>query len=272
MSIITISRGSYSKGKEVAEKVANKLGYHCLSRDIILQASEEFNIPEIKLVRAIHDPPSIIDRFTHGKEKYIAYFKATLLRAFCKDNIVYHGLAGHFFVTGIPHVLKVRIIADMDERVRLEMNREGISRKEALKALKRDDEERRKWSKHLYGIDTWDASLYDLVIHIRAITIDDAADIIYQTVLLDDFQTSTESQNKTCDQALAAEVKVALVNEFPAAKTSAKEGVVLVTIEAPLVQEDMIAKRIEKIGQKVTDVKEVRVHVIPFNLYKTRDI
>lgn len=270
MSVITISRGSYSKGKEVAEKVASKLGYHCLSRDIILQASEQFNIPEIKLVRAIHDPPSILDKFTHGKERYISYFKTTLLKAFCKDNIVYHGLAGHFFVSDIPHVLKVRIIADMDERARLEMSREGISRKEALRALKKDDEERRKWSKHLYGIDTWDASLYDLVIHIREITADDAAEIIYQTALLDAFQTSAESQNKICDQALAAEVKVALVNEFPDAKTSAREGVVLVTIEAPLIQEDMITKRMKEIGQQVTDVKEIRVHVIPFTLYVTR--
>lgn len=35
MAIITISRGSYSKGKEVAEKVAEKLGYECISRDVL---------------------------------------------------------------------------------------------------------------------------------------------------------------------------------------------------------------------------------------------
>jgi hypothetical protein len=31
-SIITISRGSYTHGKEVAEKLAQKLGYDCVSR------------------------------------------------------------------------------------------------------------------------------------------------------------------------------------------------------------------------------------------------
>jgi hypothetical protein len=46
MSIVTISRGSYSRGKEVAEKVAQKLGYECISRDILLETSEQFNIPE----------------------------------------------------------------------------------------------------------------------------------------------------------------------------------------------------------------------------------
>ena len=109
MSIITISRGSYSKGKEVAEKVAQRLGYKCISRDIILEASEEFNVPEIKLIRAIHDAPSILNSFTHEKEEYIAFIKLALLRYFHKDNVVYHGLAGHFFVKEISHVLKARI-------------------------------------------------------------------------------------------------------------------------------------------------------------------
>ncbi|MGO8880778.1 MAG: cytidylate kinase family protein [Desulfomonilaceae bacterium] len=52
MAIITISRGSYYRGREVAEKLAAQLGYECISREIILEASKEFNIPEIKLVRA----------------------------------------------------------------------------------------------------------------------------------------------------------------------------------------------------------------------------
>ena len=70
MSIITISRGSYSRGKEVAEKVAQRLGYTCIARDVLMEASQDFNIPEIKLVRAIHDAPSILDRLGYRKEKY----------------------------------------------------------------------------------------------------------------------------------------------------------------------------------------------------------
>ena len=61
MAIVTISRGSYSKGKDIAEKVAEKLGYECISRDLLLEASQHFNIPEIKLVRALHDAPSVLE-------------------------------------------------------------------------------------------------------------------------------------------------------------------------------------------------------------------
>jgi len=45
MPIITISRGSYSKGKAFAEKAAQSLGYECISRDIILEASKRVRCP-----------------------------------------------------------------------------------------------------------------------------------------------------------------------------------------------------------------------------------
>ena len=115
MAIITISRGSFSKGKEVAEKVAQKLGYTSVSREIIIKASKEFNIPEIKLAKAIHDAPSFWERFTFGRERYVAHIASTILEYFQRDNVVYHGLAGHFFVRHISHVLKVRIIADIEK-------------------------------------------------------------------------------------------------------------------------------------------------------------
>ena len=159
MAIITISRGSYSHGKEVAEKVAQKLGYQCIAREVILQASKEFNIPEINLMNAVHDAPSILERFSYGKEKFITYIQAALLKYFQRDNVVYHGLAGHFYVKGVSHVLKVRIIADMKDRVQIVMDREKISYESALALIKKDDLERRKWSQHLYGIDTSEPDL-----------------------------------------------------------------------------------------------------------------
>ncbi len=116
VAIITISRGSYSRGKEVAEALAQRLGYECVSRDILLETCEEFSIPEIRLVKALHDAPSILERFGHGKERYISYFRAAFLNHMAKDNVVYHGLAGHFFLQDISHVFKVRIIAKMDDQ------------------------------------------------------------------------------------------------------------------------------------------------------------
>jgi cytidylate kinase len=264
MPIITISRGSYSKGKEVAEKVAKKLGYECIARDVIIDASKEFNIPEIKLIRAIHDAPSILERVGYSKEKYLAYLQVALLEHFQKDNVVYHGLAGHFFIKGISHVLKVRIIADMDERVKLEMERERISRKEALRIMKNDDRERRKWSKYIYGIDTRDPSLYDLVIHIKKITVDDAADIVSHTVGLEHFKTKPDSQKMLNRLLTAARVKAALIDLKPDVEVFAQNGTVSITGRAAEFQEEKLVYQIEQIAKTVPGVTNVEVHLEPF--------
>lgn len=263
MSIITISRGSYSKGKEIAEKVAQELDYQCIARRVLLEASEEFNVHEIKLVRAIHDAPSILNRLSFAKEKYITFIQAEILEHFRKDNIVYHGLAGHFFVKGIAHVLKVRIIADMEDRMRLEMEREGISKEQARNIIQKDDEERRKWSQHLYGIDMRDPSLYDLVIHIHKFTVDDAVEMICKAARLEHFKTTPESQRAIEDLALAAHTKAALMKIKADVEVTARDGSVLIQTEAPILRGETLSDEIEQVAKTVPGVKETKIDVVP---------
>lgn len=267
MSIITISRGSFSRGREVAERVAKKLNYQVVSREIILETSKDFNIPEIKLIRAIHDAPSILERFTFGRERYLAQIESTLLDHMEKDNIVYHGLAGHFFVRHISHVLKVRIIADLEDRVRTKMEREKTSREKALEELARDDHERRQWSLKLYGIDTWDSSLYDLVLHVHKLTVENAADIICHTVNLEQFRTTPESQSAMDDLALAARVKAEIVEKYPVSKVTAREGEALVHVQASETVATAIAEDIEYMVAPLPGVRTVKVHVVPTTLF-----
>ena len=267
MAVITISRGSYSHGKGVAEKVALKLGYECIAREVLLEASEHFNIPEVKLVEAFQDAPSVLDRFRYGKEKYIAYIQAALLKHFQKDKVVYHGLAGHFFVKGVPHVLKVRIIADLAERVGIVMQRDGVSRKEALSFLKKIDKERSRWSRYLYGIDTSDPSLYDLVVHIRKYTVDDAVNLICNSVSLRQFRTTAESQKAMDDLALAAEVKAALIDKKPDADISAHDGVISIKTKAHESQESALKRDMETLIRRIPGIKEIKIEVKPVTLF-----
>jgi cytidylate kinase len=260
MAIITISRGSYSKGKEIAEKVAQQLSYVCLPReDILREASEKWKIPEVKLVRAIHDAPRILERMGYGKEKYMVYIEASILHRMKADNVVYHGLAGHFFVKGVSHVLKVRVLANMEDRVRLEMQRENITAKEALRILEKDDEERRTWSKYMYGVDTWDPAAYDLVVHINKINVEDAVDIICHTANRPHFQSTADSQKVMDDLALASEVKATLIGFKPDIEVIADQGLVLVETRASLSEEERVIEEIEKIVREVPGVKDVQI-------------
>ncbi|MEW6671105.1 MAG: cytidylate kinase-like family protein [Thermodesulfobacteriota bacterium] len=264
MAVITISRGSYSHGKEIAENVAERLGYDCISREILIEASKDFNIPEIKLFHAIYDSPTFLDNILFRKEKYIAYIQAAVLKNLKKDNVVYHGFAGHFFVQDVSHVLKVRIIASLAERIKIVMKRNKFSRDEAAKYIHKIDEQRRKWSQQLYGIETSDPSLYDMVINIGQLTLEDAVDIICHKVSLKRFQTTPESQQKMEDLSVAASAKAAIIERYPSSQVSCQNAVVLVRIETALSLEEKAGAEIKQALKAVDGIREVRVSVVPF--------
>lgn len=274
MPIITINRGSYSRGKAVAEKLALRLGYTCLSRDILLEASEEFNIPEMKLVRALHDAPSVLERFRHGKERYLSYIYSALLQHASKDNLVYHGLAGQFFLRGIPHVFKVRIIANMQERVKEEMRRENISADKALAVLQQDDEERHKWGLQVYGTDTRDSRLYDMILHIDRLSVDDAVDIVAAAVQKPAFQATAQSRKQVEDLALAARVKANLAEIAPKAEVAADQGTVFIGRLNGASANPAVVEKIRKIAEQVegavkivfrSELHEQSDHINPFH-------
>jgi cytidylate kinase len=275
MGIITISRGSYSNGKKIAEMLSKRLGYECISREILLETSAQFNIDEIKLIRAIHDAPSIFDRFKHGKEKYIAFIREAFLAHIRKGNVVYHGLAGPFFCMGIPNILRVRILSSLENRIKEEMQREKISEKEARYVLKKDDEERRKWGMYLHGVDTNDPNLYDIVLHIDNLKVADAVDILADVAQRPCFQTNRASEAILRDHYLAAKAKETLFDRFPSAEVRCRHGIVYVSIETDLSLEqketDEILRSITDSG--IDDIKQVKVNVIPLgaaNLFKRK--
>jgi len=264
MSVITISRGSYSHGKEVAEKVARELNYECVSREILLEASKEFNIREIRLLRAIKNAPSFLNSLSYGKEKYVAYIRSTLLEYVLRDNVVYHGFAGHFLLGGVPHVLKVRICARMEERAALIMETENVSREDALKMLEKIDNERKKWAMHFYGKDPWDLNMYDLGLVISRMSIDDAVENVLFTVRRPCFQSTPESDKVVRDLALAAQVKANLIKYLPEANVSVEDGMAIVHIKRNLAQEKALTDDITEIVMRTPGVKDVRVDIIPF--------
>ncbi|GAB6190445.1 cytidylate kinase-like family protein [Desulfocastanea catecholica] len=274
MAIITISRGSYSRGKEVAEALAKRLGYSCVSRDILLETCEEFSIPEIKLVKALHDAPSVLERYSHGRERYMSYFRAAFLSHMSKDNIVYHGLAGHFFLQDISHVLKVRIIASMEDRVKEEMKRENCSAEEARYTLKKDDAERQKWSLSLYGKDTLNCNLYDMVLHIGTMTVDDVVDVLAAMVEKGRFNATPESVALLQKKTLLANIHAKIVNISPRATVDIEDGVVtLSNLEGGLKNDQELrrktaARLIETYGVKdvvfAKPIKAKKDYVNPF--------
>jgi len=236
MAIVSISRGSNSHGAEVAEKAAHLLGYRCLAREAVLEASGLYNIPADELLQAIEQPPSILERSLDGKARYLTTIRAALLGQFRADNVVYHGFGGHYFVRDIKHALKVRILAELSDRVATVVERDRIPQREARQRLLKMDKARRRWGLHLYGADPEDPSLYDIILHVGKMGTGGAAEVIANLASHGTFRSTEASRAKLRNLALAASMRAALVDlelDLTITDITANDGVVRISFHEP---------------------------------------
>ena len=148
-----------------------------------------------------------------------------------------------------------------EDRIRIVMERDDVPRETAIAILKHDDSERQRWSRSLYGVNTQDSSLYDIVLRIHKFQVEDAADMICHAARLEHFQATPESQQTLDDRVLAAEVKAELVDIQADLGVSASGGAVRVAAKTSAGRLDAARRELEEAARKVPGVKSVEVHL-----------
>ncbi len=235
MAIITISRGCCSRGQIIAQAVARQLNYTCQDREILVDASQLFEVSEKKLVKSLHDAPGIIERVKGGKRKYLKMIQSVLLAHASEDNLVYSGHAGHLLLPPVHHLLKIRINVDHEARVRYVQEREGWNRAKALEFIKTEDQHRENWTRYLYNQDLNDPALYDMVLHIDHLNLEDVVEIICSTASRKSFETTAKSRQSIADYAVKAQVELAL-DDICEVEVSARDGQVGIRVLAPRIR------------------------------------
>jgi cytidylate kinase len=256
MAIITISRGTFSGGEDLAKCIAERLGYGCIAREVLVEAAKDYGADEGRLHKALVERPGLLERLTSDRAHYIALVQAALCKLVKNDNVVYHGHAGHLLLRGVPHVLRVRVIANMELRVRSAMYREGFTRTQAIDHVDKMDKARAKWTKFLYRVDWQDPSLYDLIVNVDVSGVSSACRIVCTAAGLDEFRTTRESQRVMDDLALGTEVKARIVADetitSPGIDVTATDG--LVTVSGTVGS----SEEVDRIGEIVRNTPGVR--------------
>ncbi len=258
MAIITISRGTFSGGRSLAECVAAKLGYRCISREVLAGAAKQYGAPEEKLYEALTEKPGVLERLTGGRTRYLAYIRAALCKEARDDNLMYHGHAGHLLLKDFPNVLRIRVIAKMEFRITAAMERHHLSREKAIEFIKTVDEKRVRWTRFLYHVDWTDPSLYDLVLNLDHLSLAGACEVVCHAASMPQYETTLESQKIMDDLVLSSNVRaiIATHKEISDGNVAieADEGVVTVR---GMVGSLVDADRVRMIVRKVPGVKEI---------------
>ncbi|MGB5159120.1 cytidylate kinase family protein [Desulfobacterium sp. N47] len=233
MAIITISRGTMSGGESLAKCISEKLKIPAVSQEILKEASNRFGISQPLLLQQLEKTKGLIHGNSTERGLYLTAIQLALAERAQKGPFVYYGHAGHLLLKGVPHVLKIRVIAPLKSRARMLADTHNISFEEAKKRIDKLDESRVKWTRFLYNVDWRDPSIYDLVINLDAISLESACEIIICTLKQAEFKESPESKNIIDDFLLACRVKTALVTHDQTKglglDVSSNKGVVIIT-------------------------------------------
>ena len=210
MPIITIYQGASGEGQELAESLAQALGYRCVGREVLVEASRRYGIPEAKLNQIVEKGPNWWERLLQDLRPYRIALQATLCELAHDGKVVYHGHLGHELLSGIGHVLKVLLTAPIEFRVEHLRARQSLTDAAARHYIDEVDKARSRRLTAMFGADWSDPNRYDLVLNMGKMSREGAKRVIIEAAKLEEYQPTAASNQTFNDLALGCRVHATL--------------------------------------------------------------
>lgn len=271
MAVICVSRGTKSGGQVMAECLAARLAYPILGREVAQEAAAQVGVSARVLEEKMSDRPKVWGRFSSLRRMYLVAVQTALAERAVTGRLVYHGLAGGLLLQGLPGLLCVRLIAPMRSRVRAVMDESGGDASAAERYIGDLDEARARWVRVMYGEDVTSPALYDLVINLETLSVEDACAVIAAIAEAPELAVTDPVRNRIGDFLSACRVRLALATE-PELRSldldaDVHDGVAVITGQAPLRSGGRTGDLIHTLARGVPGVRDVRLNVEWFDPY-----
>src|SRR5262245_7611042 len=265
MPIITIYRGAFTAGEEIAKGVAQALGYRCVSREVLIEASRNCGISEAKLNEILEKDPHWWERWLQNMRPYRIALQAAMCEVAQGGNIVYHGHIGHELLPGIRHVLKVLLTA-LEFRIKQVQSQQGLDEAKARRYIDHVDEARPRRLVEFVGTGWRDMTRYDLALNVAEVGIEVVTRVIIEAARLERYQPTAASEQDFENLAVASQVQAALVMSQSfrnlGIKVKVEKGEVLLSgvfvYSVPEEEIVRLVRRIPRVTKVVTDFDVIR--------------
>src|SRR6059036_3159489 len=269
MAIIVMSHQMGAGGPEIGMALAQRLGYRYVNQELLLDAARRYGLAEDKLSHLDESKPTLFERFDTETRHHITVLQTTCLEFAEDDNCVLMRGGGQWLLRGVPHVLRIRIIAPFEYRVKqwikrtTEMTGETPNQRAAADLVRRDDVEKSGRMQYLYEVDIADPTLYELVVNTEKMKYEATMAVIEGFVRRPDMATTDAGRQMVVSRALASRVQVALATHPETRRyritVEAQAGVVTLEGTAALERAVEVARTVPG----VREVKTLQVEIPP---------
>ena len=180
MTIITISRESGARGSYIGHKLAERLGYLYMDRELIHEVSLEYGVRQDEFEHIYEQAPGLLERYDRRNREIVQLIGRIIQGLAARDNIVIVSRDAFAVLRDYGDVLNVRVTARHSVRVQRLQQEHDLTRSQARTMLNRLDNERSKYVGAYYGLDWADSALYDLCINTSKLPPDQGLELVLQ--------------------------------------------------------------------------------------------
>ena len=182
MPIITISREMGTGAYDIAKELAKKLKFTLVDGPKLASCAAQYGLA-LEVFQAVDEkPPSYNTVEDRVRAASLNSIELILLDLAKQGNVILYGRGGQDLLQGCGNVLRLRFIADFEERVERFAEREWIDPDLAQELIRRSDHQRGGFI-HFYFDRDWNDPLgYDLTFNTSRISSQSIVDVVVAAV------------------------------------------------------------------------------------------
>lgn len=260
MKIITFLFAQYCNEQKILDDFKNLTGMKVISDgDIVEIASKKSGMEPKKFYNVFAGETSIFNKFTHDKEKAMAWLKLTVSEIIQEGEMIISGYAAQLLPRSITHILTICVTAP--RKFRLEQaKKDGKSDSDFEKEIEESDSSQAQWILNIHGKkDPWDSSLYDILLPADKYSLEDISDILKKSE--EALKPSKASLTIQKDYAFAAKIELKLIKEGHFVDVYANNGDITLEINKNVLFLSKLEQELKEIVEKIDGVKSVETKV-----------
>jgi cytidylate kinase len=184
MNVITVTREYGAGGAELAQLLAEKLGWELLDRQLLHKAAEIEHIPDADMERIDEKALSLSDHFRlhPPHERYMRGLQAAVNQALDRGNVVMVGRGTRHLVGDPPAAFHLHLMAPQEWRVRRMAERQNWSTSEALTRCQTEERTRQRFMRYFFSETAPQPGDYHLIADTSRVPLAEVAAIVVAVI------------------------------------------------------------------------------------------
>ncbi|MBU0960848.1 MAG: response regulator [Proteobacteria bacterium] len=259
MSSIALFYSIFIEEKEIREQLAAASGFSVVQdTEIINEVCQKHGISQDKVERALYGATSVFNKFTLERERIVAFLKESMAEHLKNTGVIYSGSISLLVPAQVSHVLRVGLFDKTSSRIKRAMA-EGLTEKNAIKLIKKNDAGAAGWAEFLYKKVANDPELYDIVVQAGVGNPTSIVQLIMENYHKPAILESETSRQAVDDMALGARVELALVEKGYATEVKSSKGKITLLVNKSVYNFTKLADSLTAIANDVSGVQSVEV-------------